>query len=53
MSGGFASIDEHYGGLNGDFYFRGNRWFGKATASLFPMLTVMGSIHATHLMPTT
>ena len=42
MSGGFASIDEHYGGLNGDFYFRGNRWYGKATASLFPVLTVMG-----------
>jgi hypothetical protein len=40
MSGGFASIDEHYGGLNGDYYNRGNRWFGKATATLFPMFTV-------------
>ena len=38
MSGGFASIDEHYGGLNGDYYNRGDRWFGKATATLFPML---------------
>jgi len=42
MSGGFASIDEHYGGLNGDYYNRGDRWFGKATASLFPLLTVTG-----------
>jgi hypothetical protein len=43
MSGGFASIDEHYGGLNGDYYNRGNRWFGKASANLFPMLSVTGS----------
>lgn len=42
MSGGFASIDEHYGGLNGDYYNRGDRWFGKATANLFPLLTVTG-----------
>ena len=42
MSGGFASIDEHYGGLNGDYYNKGNRWFGKATATLFPMLTMTG-----------
>ena len=33
MSGGYASIDEHYGGLNGDYYNKGNRWFGKATAT--------------------
>jgi hypothetical protein len=42
MSGGFASIDENYGGLNGDFYVRGDRWFGKATATLFPVLSVTG-----------
>jgi hypothetical protein len=42
MSGGFTSIDEHYGGLNGDYYHRGDRWFGKATANLFPLLTVTG-----------
>jgi hypothetical protein len=41
LSGGFASIDEDYGGLNGDFYHRGNRWYGKATANLFPVLSVM------------
>jgi hypothetical protein len=40
MSGGYASIDAHYGGLNGDYYNKGNRWFGKASAPLFPMLTV-------------
>jgi hypothetical protein len=42
ISGGYISIDEDYGGLNADYYNRGNRWFGKATASLFPMLTVTG-----------
>ena len=42
MSGGFTSIDEHYGGLNGDYYNRGDRWFGKAAANLFPLLTVTG-----------
>jgi hypothetical protein len=40
MSGGYISIDEHYGGLNGDYFGKGNRWFGKASATLFPMLTV-------------
>jgi hypothetical protein len=42
MSGGFASIDEHYGGLNGDYYNRGDRVFGKATANIFRMLAVTG-----------
>jgi hypothetical protein len=41
-SGGFASVDERYGGLNGDYYNRGNRWFGKATANLFPLVSVSG-----------
>jgi hypothetical protein len=30
LNGGFASIDEDYGGLNGDRYFRGNRVFALA-----------------------
>jgi len=42
MSGGFASIDEHYGGLNGDDWGRGDRWFGKATANIFRTLAVTG-----------
>jgi hypothetical protein len=42
MSGGFASIDQHYGGLNGDYYNRGDRWFGKASANIFRMLAVTG-----------
>lgn len=42
MSGGFASIDEYYGGLNGDDWGRGDRWFGKATANIFQTLAVTG-----------
>jgi ABC-type transporter Mla subunit MlaD len=51
LSGGFASIDEHYGGLNGDFYVRGDRWFGKATANLFRLLSVTGQY--THALDAT
>ncbi len=34
VSGGYADIDAGYGGLNGDRYNRGRRFFGQATMKL-------------------
>ena len=33
VSGGFASIDDAYGGLNGDRFLHGNRFFGTTTVT--------------------
>ena len=39
LNGGYASIDEFYGGLNADRFHVGNRVFGMATYALSPRFT--------------
>ena len=38
---GYASIDEHYGGLNADRFNRGNRVYESATITLAPELSML------------
>jgi hypothetical protein len=39
VNGGYASIDQHYGGLNSDRFHIGNRVFGMATYIFTPRFT--------------
>ena len=39
LNGGYASIDQYYGGLNSDRFHIGNRLFGMATYVFSPRFT--------------
>ncbi len=42
LNGGYASIDQFYGGLNSDRFHIGNRVFGMATYVFSPRFTGIG-----------
>jgi hypothetical protein len=48
LQGGYATIDEHYGGLNADRIQRGRRMFAVANIPIWGPLS--GSIFATHAL---
>jgi hypothetical protein len=48
LSAGYASIDEHYGGLNADRFQRGRRYYGLANVTIWGPLSAQ--VFATHAL---